>query len=100
MNINENADNYINSSNLDEGTPIDQNNNISQGNPIINFLKSPTGEGSIESYIDSPLNFNNSKGLAQVLRGLTGLIGNLDFALIDVTMGTLNYFKEKSNVSV
>jgi len=58
-------------------------------------LKADTGEGSIESYIEHPLNFSKSEGLAQVLRGITGIFGNLELALIDVLMGFLKMSKEK-----
>jgi hypothetical protein len=57
-----------------------------------------TGEGSIESYLDHPLNFNNSKGLAQMLRGLTGITGNLKLAIVDVIFGFLRFSKEKKGV--
>lgn len=53
------------------------------------WLKSPTGGGSIESYVNHPLNFNGSWGLAQVIRGLTGIFTNLDYAVIDIVMGAL-----------
>lgn len=49
-----------------------------------------TGEGSIEDYVDHPLNFKKNKGMAQVLRGLTGIIGNLKLAVIDIGLGILN----------
>lgn len=57
------------------------------------FLKATTGEGSVEMYLDHPMNFNNSKGMARVLRGLTGIIGSLDLAIVDITVGLLDLLK-------
>jgi hypothetical protein len=64
------------------------------------ILFTKTGEGSIESYIEHPLNFNKSKGFAQLLRGLTGLAQalfgtGLDLAIIDVGLGLVNITKER-----
>lgn len=59
------------------------------------FLKAPTGSGSIDSYIEHPMNFNNSKSLAQVIRGFTGMLGSLDLAIIDIVIGGLNFAKER-----
>lgn len=61
----------------------------------LSFLKAPTGAGSIESYIEHPMNFNNSKSLAQVIRGFTGMLGSLDLAIIDIVIGGLNFAKER-----
>jgi hypothetical protein len=58
-------------------------------------LTAETGEGSIEDYIQHPMNFKNSKGLAQMLRGFTGIIGNLKLAIVDVVFGYLRFSQEK-----
>lgn len=63
------------------------------------ILMTPTGEGAIEDYLDHPLNFNKSHGMAQILRGLTGIVGDLKLAIIDIGLGTLRLFKEKKVVS-
>ena len=60
------------------------------------FLLSVTGQGSIEERMDHPLNFLKSRGLAQVLRGLEGLLGqDLKLALVDIVIGVLNFTKER-----
>ena len=59
------------------------------------FLLTKTGENGIEHYLEHPLNFSKSKGLAQVLRGATGLFGALDLAIIDIVVGMLQFAKEK-----
>ncbi len=51
-----------------------------------------TGPGEVEDYIQHPLNFGKSAGVAQVLRGLTGLaaafgVASLRLALLDIGLG-------------
>jgi len=58
------------------------------------FLKTPTGSGTIESYLDHVLNPGHSKGLAQMLRGFTGIAGELNLAILDITFGAFEYLKE------
>lgn len=61
----------------------------------LSFLKASTGSGPIEDYLDHPLNFNKGKGMAQMIRGATGLLGSLDLAIIDIFVGLLQFTKEK-----
>jgi hypothetical protein len=60
------------------------------------FLTAPTGEGSIASYLDHPMNYNNSDGMAQVIRGLTGMFGSLNKAAIDIVLGVMRMRKPKA----
>jgi hypothetical protein len=67
----------------------------------LSFLKAPTGEGSVEDYMDEPLNFDKSKSTARILRGFTGLLGALNLAIIDIVIGMLEKVKErKTNAPV
>lgn len=59
------------------------------------FLKAETGEGAIEEYIDHPMNFNKSNSVARILRGMTGMIGNLRLAILDIGLGILEFTKER-----
>lgn len=59
----------------------------------LSMLKTPTGEGSVGDYLEHPMNFNNSKGMARVLRGLTGMFGSLDLAIVDIVIGALDLLK-------
>lgn len=61
------------------------------GRKMIDFLKTPTGAGSVESYIDHPMNFDSSKEIAQVLRGVTGLFGNIGLAVVDILIGGMRW---------
>jgi hypothetical protein len=60
------------------------------------WLRTPTGEGSIEEYINHPLNFNRSEGMAKVLRGFTGLVGDLKLAVIDIALGVLQMWRGRN----
>lgn len=64
---------------------------------LLGFLRTPTGPGSVESYRDHPLNRNGSGGVAQVLRGCTGLFGALDLAVIDIMIGSFEVIRERKN---
>ena len=63
--------------------------------PDLSFLLAKTGAGAVEEYIDHPLNFDGAKSTARILRGLTGIAGELDYALIDIGLGALEKIKEK-----
>lgn len=64
----------------------------------LSFLQAKTGEGTIEDYIDHPMNINKSKGLGQLIRGFTGLFGALDLAIIDIVVGLMHFTKERKEV--
>lgn len=64
------------------------------------WIKAKTGPGSIEDYINHPLNMSGSRGVAQMLRGFTGLAGDLDLAVIDIGLGLVEVLKEKKNEAV
>ena len=72
---------------------IEQKTGFSGQRSIFDILKTKTGQGSIDNYIDSPLNFNKSEGVAQILRGFTGFLGSLDYAILDIILGGLKFYK-------
>lgn len=63
--------------------------------PDLSFLAARTGEGAVEEYIEHPLNWDGRKSTARILRGCTGLCGQLDYALIDIALGVIEKIKEK-----
>lgn len=65
--------------------------------PDLSFLAAPTGPGSVEEYIAHPLNFDGKKSTARILRGLTGLCGELNYALVDIGLGTIEKMKERGS---
>jgi hypothetical protein len=65
---------------------------------FLTCLRSKSGEGTITDYKNNSLNVNNDENIAQILKGLSGMFGNINSAVIDIIMGTINYFKSKKNV--
>ena len=66
--------------------------------PDFSFLLSPTGPGPIEEYTDHPLNYDRSSSTARILRGLTGIAGSLDYAIIDIGLGLIEKIQDKKKV--
>ena len=56
---------------------------------IADLFRVETGAGDISDYIDLPMNFDHSEGLAQILRGASGFIGAnfLRSAILDLVVG-------------
>ena len=63
------------------------------------MLKSETGEGDLSEYLRHPLNYNGSNSLARIIRGVTGLLGNLNLAIVDIFMGLLQFLFERRNAA-
>lgn len=65
------------------------------------ILTAETGAGSVGDYLDHPMNVLNNNAGARILRGLTGIFGNLDLAIIDIAVGVLDLLKgrKKNDVS-
>lgn len=61
---------------------------------LLGWLKSPTGEGDVSTYMQHPLNFLRTEGNAQLIRGLTGLLGNLNLAIVDIVLGGMRIVTE------
>jgi hypothetical protein len=58
------------------------------------WLFAQSADEPIENYINHPMNFAKSEGLAQMLRGLSAIIGELRYAVIDVIIGFMKFTKE------
>jgi len=99
MKLEENASNYIPKDEEIGNNPESTENtiNVKKGNSILNMLKSETGEGTIDSYKNHPLNGKNNNSISQIIRGLTGILGSLNFGILDVILGCLGYVKEKKD---
>lgn len=59
------------------------------------YLTAKTGPDDIEDYLGHPMNYNKSKPVAQIIRGLTGIFGAMDLAVIDIASGLMNFMKPK-----
>lgn len=69
--------------------------------PDLSIILAKTGPGDIDDYLKHPLNRSGSRGIAQILRGVTGILGETDFAIVDMALGALEFTKEKKqNVSL
>ena len=66
---------------------------------IPNFLKAPAVNVPIEEYQNHTLNFDKKKSTGRIIRGLEGLLGALNFAIIDLIMGLIEKAKEKGGSS-
>lgn len=61
----------------------------------LDWLKSEPGPGDVESYRQHPLNWDGSYEVGQVLRGMTGLLGNLRLAVVDLLIGGLRLLSRR-----
>lgn len=82
---------------VEAGSAAGPTTRISDFMPDLSFLLSPTGPGPVDDYVDHPFNLNNSKGSARIIRGLTGLLGNLDYAIVDIVLGSVEVYQEKGS---
>lgn len=81
--------------------PIDEPEVVERrGIDVMGILKTETGEGEIDDYITHPLNFNGSKGMAQVIRGITGFAGNIRLAIVDIIVGVIRLGQERKRKEV
>jgi len=103
MQIEESANNYIPKDEEEQVNPENgypNEGNERKENSILKMLKSETGEGTIQSYNNHPLNMKNDNYVSQMIRGLTGMMGSLNFAILDIILGGFGFAKEKrENVS-
>lgn len=58
-------------------------------------LKAQTGQGDLTEYKNHPLNWNQSKPVARIIRGFTGLLGELNFAVVDILIGFFELSSKK-----
>lgn len=63
---------------------------------LADIFRVETGPGEIKEYQDSPLCFDGSVGLGQILRGVSGFAGAnfLRSAVLDVIVGAMRWAKE------
>ena len=62
---------------------------------LVEVFRVETGPGEIKEYQDSPLCFDGSVGLGQILRGVSGFAGAnfLRSAVLDVIVGAMRWDK-------
>ena len=69
------------------------------GGVLERVLKSQTGEGELSEYANHPLNYNGSIALSRIIRGVTGLLGNINLAIVDIFLGLLQFLFERRNAA-
>jgi hypothetical protein len=62
-------------------------------------FKAQTGQGDLSEYKNHPLNWNQSKPVARIIRGFTGLLGELNFAVVDILIGFFEMTSKKKGLS-
>lgn len=62
---------------------------------ILNIFKAQSIDKPIEEYQEHVLNFDKKKSTGRIIRGFEGLLGALNFAIIDVIMGFYEKSREK-----
>lgn len=70
---------------------------VSAAHSWLDWLRTPTGEGSVEEYDDHALNFAGARWLSRVIRGASGFLGELDLAVVDIFMGLLEMWQGVRN---
>lgn len=78
---------------LDDLSEVDQPAPARSSIDLKQILLKETGPGEIGAYIQHPFNFNGSVGVAQIIRGLTGMCGDLRKAVFDIAIGTIRMIK-------
>lgn len=71
-----------------EGEQVEERQNEGPGF-LSRLLRAETGAGSVESYMGHPLNTSGEKWQARLIRGLTGLVGDLNLAVVDIAVAAL-----------
>jgi len=64
---------------------------------LLEWLLSPTGDGELSDYLTHPLNWDGTDATARIVRGITGLCGNLRLALVDIAVGILQKMWRKQD---
>lgn len=79
------------SSSSDRDTSGDDTAEVGAEDKLMQLVKADTGPGQPddETYIDHPLNFNGSAWMGRFIRGLTGMFGELRYAVIDLMIAPL-----------
>jgi len=53
------------------------------------ILEADSSPKPISEYMNHPLNFDNSVSTGRIIKGLEGIVGNLDKAIVDVAIGII-----------
>jgi len=66
---------------------------------VLNSISAPAKKTPVSQYLSHPLNFAESPAIGRVLRGIEGLLGDLDYAVIDIVLGGIEFLGERRSRS-
>lgn len=64
-------------------------------NFMTKLVTAPPGPGRPEDYNPHPVNFTGTMGGAHMAQGITGIVGNLNLAIISIMRGGFMMWKER-----
>jgi hypothetical protein len=72
--------------------------------PVVKFdifskLLSISPEKPIEEYINHPLNYDSKTSTGRIIRGMEGILGALNYAIVDMILGLVEKWKERGTVA-
>jgi len=80
---------------IEEPTPVMPK---SKSFDIMKVLMRPAKDEPLDSYLTHPLNFDKTESTAKIVRGLEGLMGNLNLAIMDIVAGVIEKVQKKPKV--
>lgn len=79
-----------------QGSPeVEQSAGSSFKMPSFGFLKAQSIDRPVESYTEHALNFDKKMSTGRIIRGLEGILGALNYAIIDIVMGLIEKSRER-----
>ena len=73
---------------LAEEEQEDKPKDTTKGKSVLEWLaKTPSPSKSVDSYQSHPLNYDGDESTSRIIRGASGLLGNLDKASVDILVG-------------
>lgn len=67
---------------------------------LLQALGAPAVKTPVEEFLNHPLNISKSLSVGRILRGVEGIAGSLDYAVLDIVLGVFEYIKGKRGGAV
>ena len=74
---------------------VEKSNESSFKMPSFGFLKAQSIDRPVESYTEHALNFDKKMSTGRIIRGLEGVLGALNYAIIDIVIGLIEKSRER-----
>ena len=72
---------------LDENSEEDEEDKVKEVPLWKRTLFAQSTDKPLVEYLSHPLNFDSRESTSRIIKGLEGIIGNLDVALVDIIVG-------------